>query len=343
MKITIHDVAAKAGVSASTVSRVFNKKGSISPKTIQKVLQVSEDMGYKPRSYKRAEESSDYKKIVLLCSGTHIFTTNVFYSKVVHGVEQVIAKNGYQLIYKVLTGNPKSDLAIVDELSVQQVCGVLFVGYDVDTKLILRTKENHMPVVLIDNDAVDSDIDSVVNDNINGARKMVSYLTELGHKNIAFIGGPLEHVSLDERYIGYKQALKLAGIEKTPELIKFCAPSFNVEDGYKATKKLLTEKGQNPTAIFAATDLLAIGAIRAIRELGKEVPGDISVVGFDDEETAQHIIPALTTVRIHKHRMGVESGKKLIQMIENRSDYPTKTVLFTDIVIRDSAGPCGKV
>ncbi|HHU61142.1 MAG TPA: LacI family transcriptional regulator, partial [Natronincola sp.] len=138
---------------------------------------------------------------------------------------------------------------------------------------------------------------------------------------------------------GYKQALKLAGIEKSSNLITFCVPSFNVEDGYKAAKRLLTEKRQNPTAIFAATDLLAIGAIRAVRELGKEVPGDISVVGFDDEETAEHIIPALTTVRIHKHRMGVESGRKLIQMIENASNFPTKTVLFTDLVIRDSAGP----
>jgi len=339
VKITIHDVAAKAGVSASTVSRVFNKKGSISPKTTQEVLQIAKDMGYKPRSYKKAEEASDYKKIALLCSGTHIFTTNVFYSKVVHGVEQIIAENGYQLIYKVLTGSLKKDLAIVDELSEQQVCGVLFVGYDVDTKLILRTKENSMPVVLIDNDAVDSHIDSVVNDNINGARKMVSHLIELGHKNIAFIGGPLEHVSLDERYIGYKQALKLAAIEKNRDLITFCTPSFTVEDGYEAAKKLLTTKNQTPTAIFAATDLLAIGAIRAARELGKEVPGDISVVGFDDEETAEHIIPALTTVRIHKHRMGVESGRKLIQMIENASNFPTKTVLFTDLVIRDSAGP----
>jgi len=337
LRKTIQSIAEKAGVSASTVSRVFSGTGKISPETVQRVLQISAEMGYRPRKYVKKDEVQETGNICLLSSRFHNIINNTFYSQIVAGVEAILRAHNYQLIFKMLTGNAQDDLTTIESLVAnKEVDGIILVGYEVDLSLIVRAKERGKPLVLVDHDAWEMDIDCVVNDNVVGARRIVNHLIELGHERIAFIGGPLSHVSLDERYIGYKQALKQAGIPKIQKLITFCTPFFGVDDGHRATTEMLRTVKEPPTAIFAASDALAFGVIKAIQDHGCCVPEDISVVGFDDEEMSRHFTVPLTTVRVHKQEMGIEAGKRLIEIIKGEVTKPVKIVLSTEVVVRKS-------
>lgn len=331
---TIKDVAQKAGVSTSTVSRVFSGKGKIAQETIERVRRVAQEIGYVPRKYRRREPIREAGSVCVLSSGFHDLFNNAFYSQVVAGVEEALSEANYRLMFKILKGDLMEDLASVDTF-VPTHSGTVLIGYEVDPALIERIKGYGVPFVLVDNDCWEMNIDCVVNDNVAGARRMVSHLIELGHRCIGFLGGPYNHVSLDERYLGYKQALKQAGLRKIRRHIKFCGPMFRVDDGYRATKELL-QSGEPPTAIFAASDALAIGAMKAAQELGYRVPEDISVAGFDDEEISQHVSPPLSTVRVHKHEMGIEAGKRLLDMINGEVTKPLKIVLSTEIELRES-------
>ncbi|AZR73257.1 hypothetical protein BBF96_07575 [Anoxybacter fermentans] len=342
MGVTIYDIAKRANVSPSTVSRVFNQKGRIAPETRDKVLAIARELGYQPREYKSKNKNSKTKSIGIIFSNRLLnnLTGDPFYGQVMEGVEQSLREHNYQLFFKTITGKLEQDLEIIDDLiNVEEHVGLILTGYEIDRKIIMKIKESNFPLVLVDNDLWDENIDCIVNDNIAGARKIVSHLIQLGHKRIAFIGGPLTHISLDERYMGYKQALKEADIEKDPNLIVFCEPTFNPEDGYRAAMAILNQKENRPTAFFAANDMLAIGVMKAIKEMGYSIPEDISIAGFDDIQMAQHTMPALTTVRIFKHEMGFLAGKRLIELINGVFTKPIKVVVSVEPVIRESTGP----
>lgn len=334
---TIKDVAKKAGVSSSTVSRVFSGKGNIAQETIDRVRKVAEEIGYLPRKYTRRAPARETGSVCVLSSGYHDLFNNAFYSQIVAGIEEALSAASYRLVFKILKGDLAEDRAAIDAF-VPSHAGTVLIGYEVDVALIERIKGYGLPFVLVDNDCWEMNIDCVLNDNVTGARRMVSHLIELGHTSIGFIGGPHNHVSLDERYNGYKQALKQAGVLKVGSHIKFCAPKFRVDDGYRAAKEML-QAGSPPTAIFAANDALAIGAMKAALELGYRVPADLSIAGFDDEELARHVVPSLTTVRVHKREMGLEAGKRLLEMIQGEVTKPRKIVLSTELVLRHSTAP----
>jgi len=339
MKVTIQDVAKKAGVATSTVSRALNNKGRISEETKNKIIEIADSLNYQPRKYEQkdvGQETLVNNVAILYNKKNSMNQTNEFYSHIIEGVEQVFKEREIELFFKTLEGEAE-DVEMINNLLENQnlnVQGLILVGYEIDKDFILHIREKGMPLVLVDNDLWDEKVDCIVNDNIYGARNMVNYLIKLGHKKIGFIGGPLSHLSLDERYMGYKQALKQAGIEKDNNLITFCDPYFWIDDGYEATKKLLDE--QEVTAIFAANDQLAIGAMKAIQERGLKVPDDISVAGFDDINLSQHTVPALTTVRVFKEEMGIEAAKRLVDLMEGVTPKPIKIVVSVELVIRDS-------
>lgn len=343
MAVTIHDVAREAGVSLSTVSRVFNNKGNISNETKEKVITAAAKLGYRPRSYKKQEDTAK-KNIGIIFSkrlSDLIHDSFSFYSQVMAGVEEVLIPHNYGLFFRTITGKTKEDVEVINELiKDEKTAGLILTGYDIEREIILKIKKSNIPLVLADNEVLDENIDCVVNDNVAGARKIVKHLINLGHQRIAFCGGPLSHNSLNERYQGYKQALKEAGLEINKQWVFFCEPSFNIEDGYEATLRILTNTSPKPTAVFAANDPLAIGVMKAIKELGYRIPEELSVAGFDDIPMAEHTAPALTTVRIYKNEMGVLAGKRLYELIQGINPKPIKIVMSVDPVLRDSTAPC---
>lgn len=335
MNVTLQTVAEKAGVSASTVSRVLRGRGSVSAETCERVLQIAHDLGYTPRKYQRKQRKLQARNVTVLSSRKHNLLNNAFYSQIVSGIESVLSKHRCQLVYKTFTGQGADDLATIDSLTESQD-GIILVGYEVDPQLIVRISRQGVPFVLVDNDALDMHIDCVVNDDLASAKRMVRHLIELGHRRIAFLGGPQDHGSLMERYRGYVQALTEAGLTVHSNLVTFCAPNFRVDDGHRATQELLQTARPRPTALFAANDGLAIGAIRAAQSMGLVVPKDLSVAGFDDIDAARLITPALTTVRVFKYEMGVEAGTRLIHMMQGNVTKPLKLTLPTEIVYRES-------
>ncbi|GAB6099204.1 LacI family DNA-binding transcriptional regulator [Halanaerocella petrolearia] len=337
MKITIQDVAEKADVSPSTVSRVFNNKGRISSETRESVLKVANKLGYQYQN--KLSQNDKAKNIVIIFNNqlNNYIVNNPFYSQVMGGIEQSLRDSNYQLLFKTITGKIEQDLETIDDLiNDKKTGGLILTGYEIDQEIIMKIEESDIPVVLIDNDLWTENINCVLNDNITGARKVVNHLIKLGHKDIAFIGGPTSHISLKERYLGYQQALQEAKIKVDEDLVRFCSPSFEISDGYQVAKELLTSIEDSPTAIFAANDKLAIGFLKACQELNYSVPEDISVAGFDDIEMAQHVMPALTTVRVFKREMGIEAGKRLIDLIDGIAPKPIKIVISVEVIIRNS-------
>ena len=337
MAVTIEDVAEKADVSISTVSRVFNQSGRISEGTREKVLAVARDLNYSPRKYTKKRQG---KNIGILINQFSLpILNNPFYSLILKGIEKELNKREFHLVFKTLVGKKDSDEQTVKSvLNDKQFKGLIVAGYGIDISLIKHIKDSPLPVVLVDNDHWDEDIDCVLNDNISGARKIVKGLVERGHERIAFIGGPFSHVSFEKRYMGYKMALKENNIEKDNQLILFGDSSFQVEDGYKSTKKLLRRLDEKPTALFAVNDITAIGAMKAIKEYGYSIPEDIAVAGFDDINMGRHVSPALTTVRVFKENMGVQAAKRLLELNKNISKQPIKIVLSVKPVFRGSTG-----
>lgn len=338
MSVTIRDVAVRAGVSAATVSRVLNYANKAPRDTVQKVKIAVKELGYTPRQYtKKRLAGTTTGNICLLCSGFHRILQNDFYNQIIDGIEKTVTDAGYNLMLKTISGKQSDRNIIASLVNDPDSKGVFVLGYEVDTQLILGIKESDLPLVLVDNDLWEHNINCVGNDNIAGARHIVKYLVDLGHKRIAFVGGPLYHVSLSERYIGYRQILNQAEIPIDPNLITFCEPRFDDQDGYNAFMKIL-QQNQNdlPTAVFAANDGLGIGVLRAIREFGLSAPDQISVSGFDDIEAARHVSPSLTTVRVFKKEIGLEAARRMIALINGEINVPAKLAISTKIVVRES-------
>ncbi len=345
MGVTLVDVAKKANVSPSTVSRVINKKKKISFKTKKKVLKVIDELGYAPPNRKIKSIESKTRKVGIIFYdrfNTNSLSTAPFYNEVIKGVEQSL-KDSYQIVFNTISGEVGKDTNIIRNITMDpQIYGLILVGYDIEDEVILHIKENNIPLVLVDNDYWSEKVDCIVNDNIDGAYKMTNYLIELGHSKIAFISGSMEHISLKERYVGYKKALKDANIKLDSNITVFCEKSLlTVNDGCDAVSSLIEQLERNsyPTAIFAVNDELAIGAMKAVKNTGLSIPEDISVVGFDDIRMAEHIIPSLTTVRIFKLEMGRLTGKRLYDLMHNQNTRPIKSILSVEMVIRESTGP----
>lgn len=345
MGVTITDVAKKANVSPSTVSRVINDTGQISSTTKEKVQKAIDELGYKLPKKKIENKISRTEKVAIVFYdrfGEDNLTNAPFYNEVMKGVEYSLKRNDYQLVFNTLSGNLKKDSELIEGLITDpQLSGIILAGYDIEKEVVLQIKQSDTPVVLVDNDFWDEKIDCIVNDNVDGAYHMTKYLLGLGHERIALLSGPLGHLSLKERYSGYRMALKDKNVKINEDLSVFCEKSLlTIDDGFNAINDLLDKLDDKnyPTAIFAINDELAIGALKAVHNRGLSVPEDISVAGFDDIEMAKYTMPPLTTVKIYKREMGRLTGNRLIELIKEENTKPVKSIVSGKIIIRESTG-----
>ncbi|MFW6256630.1 MAG: LacI family DNA-binding transcriptional regulator [Bacillota bacterium] len=340
MKITIEDVAQKANVSISTVSQVFNDKGRISEKTKNKVLKVAEKMGYEPRQYNKKISMENIAVIIHeeRCQENNLSS---FYNKILKGMELELKKENYQIIIKSLVGVKKEDRKMINNIiQDESFKGVVITGYEIDPELISRIRNSSLSILLLDNDYLAGELDCVLNDNFKGAYQITKHIIELGHKDIAFVGGPLNHVSLYKRFNGYSYALKKAGLDKEKNYF-FGEEHFNWEGGYEIARKIFSENKTRISAVFAANDNTALGVLKSVLEMGYSVPEDIAIAGFDDILMAKYSHPTLTTVKIFKEKMGKIAGQKLLQLLNNKNKQETnimqpKTVLPVELKIRES-------
>ncbi|MBE7469991.1 MAG: LacI family transcriptional regulator [Anaerolineae bacterium] len=326
--ITIQDVATAAGVSVSTVSRVLNDKVDVAPETFEKVQRVIEELGY---TSSLAAKSMRSRKTNVIGLVLHDLEQS-FCLNVVRGVNRAIEQMDYDLL--VYTGGNSRDRswAVRERQYVSLLNGSITDGIIVVTPTA-ETFSTHYPLVAVDPHLDSADFPAVIATNHVGALAAMEYLLGLGHRRIGFIGGRPDLQSAVRRLQGYQDSLRQANIPLDPDLIQI--GDFTQETGYRCAQKLLALPVR-PTAIFAANDKSAIGAIEAITEIGLKVPEDISVVGFDNIEEASFVNGGLTTVDQFISDMGRVAVEMLINLIQNQ---PLENRLFrmpTKLIVRNT-------
>lgn len=260
----------------------------------------------------------------------HPAFSNPFYSFVFRGVESEARAHGYNLFYQLLDQNMVEDISSFKLVSENKVDGLLLVG-EIPHNFIMAIRDKGIPLVLVDHYINDSGLDSVVTENEKGAYQIVKYLIDLGHRKIGFWGASLDHGTFMERFRGYKKALADYDIKFSEDLVETV---LLIENDIIVDK--MFKSGNMPTAVFACNDLVAIKVMSALQDQGLKVPDDISIAGFDDIELSSQIRPPLTTVRVQREQMGVLAVKKLIKNIERKNNKSEKTVLTTELVVRQS-------
>jgi LacI family transcriptional regulator len=326
-------------VSVATVSRVLNDYDDVSATTRERVLKLAEELEYTPTAAARTLVTKrSYVVGVVLSTGVdHPDIQHPFFQEVLVGLKRRLGSGGYDLL---LLANEESGNAFGANSYLQRcyhhrVDGVVLMGADASEPDVQKLARSTIPCVAVDLDLVGRRTGFVISDNVRGATLAIQHLHKLGHERIATITGPPHmRVGMD-RLVGYRQALERLGLPYRDEYVR--DGDFYFDSGSAAMQELLSLP-EPPTAVFAASDLMAAGAIRAIEQAGLSVPADIAVVGFDDIQLAAMMQPALTTIRQDKLGLGSAAAKALLRMIELDGAPPPGITLPVELVVRDSSG-----
>jgi LacI family transcriptional regulator len=330
---TIEEIARLAEVSRSTVSRVLNNHPSVRPAVRDRVLSVIRQQQYTPYAAARSLASNCTHVLGLLIprSAPFIFA-DPFFAGMIQAITEACSQRGYFMMLAMMSA--ETDEQFYDFiLRSRHFDGMLMLSSDIDDPTLARLIDSPTPIILIGSHPYFSNLAWVDAENQAGARCAVTYLIGLGHRRIAAITGPLQMAAAIDRREGYKQALLEAGLTIVPELI--VEGGFTQESGYNAMAGLLGLTPP-PTAVFVASDTMAIGALRAVEEAGLRVPSDISLVGFDDLPTAAAAATPLTTVRQPIAQIGATAVELLIERIEKRATAAAHLRLPTELILRES-------
>ena len=334
----IKDVAARAGVSSSTVSRVLADKPHISAKVRKKVLQAAEELDYRPvQIAKRLRTQGPSRLIGLLISGV----LNTHFNAIIHGVSDLAYTHELHLLFCNAVGDTTREHYYFDLMRAERAAGLIVNPQDRqrDGRYLNELRKSGTAVVLLDSSVADYSFDFVTADNRQGAYLAVQHLIEQGHRRIGTIIGKRTVTTAVERLRGYTDALNEAGITVDERLIR--DGGYEEEGAYAATRAILS--GDAPTALFVANEPMTVGALRAIREHGLRIPDDIAIVGYDETPWSAQVNPPLTTVAQPTYALGREAVRLLMRRI-NEPDAPSVTVtLPTELIIRESSGTVGIV
>jgi LacI family transcriptional regulator len=334
--MNLEDIARKAGVSRSTVSRVINDDPKVSAKTREHVWEVIRRENFTPNPAARAlvTRRTEIIGIVIPTVENIFFTDNNYFTQILAGASQMARQNDYAMLLWLGELTEDEERLRQSVSNNRLVDGVITASLTHDHPLFKRLLSLNTPLVMIDRPLEHDDKISYVSvDNIRAAELATNHLISLGRRRIAHITGNLSIADAQDRLRGYKNALTQAGLPVDPDLI---VPAFfSRQSGYDAMRQLLPRK---PDAIFAAGDTIAVGALQAAHEAGIRVPHDLAVVGFDDVDVAAQAFPPLTTVRQPVQGKGAAAAKLLIDLIQGRVQAPQHILLETELVIRQSCG-----
>ena len=330
---TIEQVATAAGVSRATVSRVINGSPKVSDSARSAVSHAVEQLGYVPNRAARSLVTRRTDSIALVVEEpeSRLFA-DPFFARTVRGMSGVLAERDLQLV--LLMAQSTSERARVQRyLTGGHIDGVLVLSHHGNYELPISLKRDGIPVVLGGRPTSRIAISYVDADNTGGAHEAVAHLIERGRQRVATISGPNDMGAGVDRLRGYRAALEEAGMEYDEGLVE--PGDFSRESGERAMEALI-ERRPDLDAVFAASDLMAAGALRMLKERGRSIPGNVALVGFDDSVTARTTDPQLTTVRQPVEHFGREMAHMLLRQIETPDAGVQKLVLGTDLVMRGS-------
>jgi len=335
-KITIKDIARKANVSHTTVSRALNNKSRIKSDTKEKILSIAKQLNYHPDFIARSLVMRRTKTLGL------VITTiaNPFYTELSQGIETTAIGLGYNIILCSTNYDLSAEKKYIDMLESKGVDGIIFTSAHMGDPNIIGLAEEGFPIILVNrrtyHPIVRDKVDYVGVDNLRGGFLAVEHLIKLGHERIGVIGGSSESSVGFERLEGGKKALAAYGLEGVGDY--FLEGNFLRGSGYQGGKRFL-EMERRPTAIFATNDYMALGAYQAIMEGGMKVPEEIALIGFNDIEFTSMKGIELTTIGQKKYEMGALAVKTLVDRIEGRkSGPPEEIILEPELIIRKTCG-----
>lgn len=334
MSLTLEDIAQQAGVSRSTVSRVVNDHPNVRPSVRQRVLDVIQSTGYHPNAAARTLASQRAWMIgLVLPRSVSSFFSDPYFPRLTQGIAQACNQYNYTLGLFLL-GTKEDEEKIFPRISRKGLLdGILVQSGQIGDQLIERLISSSMPLVIVGRPFQTDEASYIDVDNVNAAYSAVSHLIRLGYKRIGTITGTANSTVSIDRKEGYLKALAGRGRDVNESLI--AEGDFTEAGGYFAMQQLLAAK---PDAIFAASDLMAIGAMRATREAGLKIPEEVAFVGFDDLPLAMLPDPQLTTVRQPVYQFGFKAVEILIDLIENGIQPNRRIIMDTELIIRESCG-----
>lgn len=313
-----------------TVSRVINDKGDVSSTTRQRVAEVIERLGYRPSSIARGLATKRTGMLGLVVPDV----SNPFFSSVALGAEEIAYAQGYNVFLCNTQESPRRESAILRSLEEKRVDGLVLCSSRLDDDELQEVVGRHQTVVLVNRILVGERVRSVLVDDRLGGQMATRHLLKTGHRAIGLLAGPENSRSGRLRASGYRAALAETALPYYPAWVQHCAPT--VEGGREGALGVL-EDFPELTALFCCNDLVAVGALQACGKLGRAVPGDVAIVGYDGIPLAELITPALTTCRVPRYELGSEAVRLLLDQIEGCEDECPEIVLQPELVVRDSA------
>ncbi len=326
-KPTLQTVALKAGVSINTVSRAINNKTDINSSTRKKILRIAKEVGYIRNAAAVALRTRKTKTLGVIIADN----SNPFYAEVLSGIEAEAKNNDYHIILANTQRSYQEEETSIALLSAKQIDGLLIAPVQEKDEDIQKLIHSDLPFVIVGRDYEDLPVDAVFNDEIRGGYLATEYLIKKGYRKVFFIGGYLYKSPARKRLEGYKKALHDYGIPVEEEQI--IIGDIDMEDGYDCTRKMLDRK-IDFQAIFCYNDMMAFGAMKAIKERGYRIPEEIGIVGYDDILFSSLVSPPLTTVHLKKQELGKESVRLLLSRINGKHQKNKKIVLDVDLVVR---------
>lgn len=331
MSVTIQDIAREANVSVATVSRVINNSKPVSPELKKRVNDVIQKRNFKPNALARGLITKQTNSIGIIVPDI----SNPVFGALTRGINSFCQQKDYILMVCESGGQQDKEIELLDVLADKKVDGVLFAGVDINATLVEAMNSKAYPVVLVTQEeaAEEGAVYTVIHDNWQAMYDATCFLIDHGHSRIAFIGGPENDYSSGmKRLKGYQAAMKENGIEVPASYIEH--GNFTFESGYDCMRKLYEENNTLPTAVMACNDLMAIGAIRFLKQAKVSVPNDISIIGFDDLEIGKYFSPELTTVRISYFEEGLKAVKTLFKLVQNKHQIIPKVQFIPHKIIR---------
>jgi LacI family transcriptional regulator len=331
--MNLEQIAKLSGVSRSTVSRVINDDPNVNQGTREKVLQVVRRVNYEPNAAARGLAAGRTHVLGLVIPmGVAALFVDPYFPILIQGVSS--ACNAHEYSVMLWLAEPEYERRMIRRIMYSRLMdGVVVSSMLTNDALVQALAEGDLPFILIGRHPTEPRIHYVDADNVAGARLMVNHLLRLGRTRVATITGPQNMIAGSDRLAGYVAAVREQGLVADPSLI--VEGDFSEAGGYLAMQHLLPRR---PDAVFAASDMMAIGALRAIREVGLRVPEDVALAGFDDVPAAERTTPPLTTIRQPIHRLGTTAVETLIELIEHPNSSAHHVILPTELVIRTSCG-----
>lgn len=333
MRIRLKDIAQAANVSVATVSLALNNKKGVSKGKREEILNIARQLGYD--FHQHLEEQSNVIRFVIYKRHGYVVSDTPFFSKLIEGIQRECQKNEYEMVISHLTRNEENYQEIIDNIKNDNSSGVIILATEMYREDLECFAGINKPLLLLDSYLKHEDYDFVLINNTSASYKATSFLIENNHREIGYLHSSVYINNFHYRKQGFREALKDHNLEYNPAYIFKLEPTL--EGSYKDMKELLKERHHNlPTAFFADNDIIAFGALRAMKEAGIKIPEEVSIIGFDDMPYCLISSPRLTTIRVFKEEIGRLAVKRLLEKINHEDEIIQKIEVATALVERDS-------